>query len=156
MSKNIHRSISIILAIIFFLQAITHFSFIPLEKVLDFLGIGDGVFEIVMAIFYFALVIIGVSIVLSFLKHRKIVNRLTKNTIILNLISKIFIMFIIFFPTWISFQLLGYWGVFGEEIKVGLKYGKALSDLDQVTFLNLYLFWYFLITTFIKPEIDPS
>lgn len=155
-TKSIIKYCFVSLAFVFLFQAITHFSIIPLERALNFLGIGEGVFQIVIAIFYLTLIVVGVGVILSFLNRKKVVKGVTKNTIILNLIVKVFMMFIIFFPAWISFWFLGALGLFGEEVKIGIEHGKALADLNQVSFLNLYLFWYLLITAFIKPEIDPK
>jgi hypothetical protein len=154
--KKIIKYFSAFLALVFLFQAITHYSIIPLERALNFLGIGRGIFQIVKAILYLSLIVIGVGAVLSFLNRKKIVKGVTKNTILLNMIVKAFMAFIIFFPAWISFWVLGGFGLFGEEVKTGIEHGKALADLNQISFLNLYIFWYLLITTFVKPEIDPK
>lgn len=150
------KYISIFFSIIFLIQAITGYSIIPLEKAIEFLGIGKGVLQLVIAILYIAIIIIGVGAILSFLNRKKVVKGVTKNTIILTLIVKAFMMFVIFFITGISFWLLGSLGLFGEEIKIAIKDGKTLADLNQVSFLNFYIFWYLLVTTFVKHEIYPE
>jgi hypothetical protein len=149
----ITKIIPIILSVIFLFQTFTKVSIIPLDTVLKFFGIGNNVVDLVFTIFYLALFIVFLSILLSILNHFKIVKVSTKERLYLTLLVRVFMMFLIFFPTWISFSILGGTGLLGSDIYYMLGHTKTLSEVDQVTFMNLYLFWFFLINSFIKPQI---
>ena len=153
---KISRYLFVVLSFLFLFQAITNLSVIPIGKILDILGIGKGIFEIVKAILYLALFTFCVGLIFSLLNKFNLVKGVTKNTIILRLVARFFMAFIIFFPSWILYWLLGGVGVLGNEIKLGLESGKTFADLNQIPFLNIYLFWFILISVFVKPEIKPN
>jgi hypothetical protein len=150
------KIIAVTLAVIFLGQSFSGSVLIPIKPVLEFFGIGNGILDIVLLIVYVALLAVAAGFSLSLLNRFHIVTGLTKNNIILWLIVKAFMLFVIFFPTFISYFILGGTGLLGQDIKIGISNNKALSDLSQLPFLNLYLFWYLLVTAFIKPEIIPE
>ena len=154
--KKISKIITILLAVIFLIQSVSNIKIIPLDYVLNILGIDDNIYDISMAIIYLVALLFVISVILFILNKFKIVKGITRNKIILNMIVQFFMALIIFLPAFASIFIFSGFGLFGEGVKIALKNGKTLSDINPIIFLNVYLFWYFIITTFFKPEIEPE
>lgn len=148
MSKTIlfkvERLIYVLLAIIFFVQIFLQKQLIDVYYFLNYFGLADNIFDIMMSLVYLVAIILLLGILFSFLNKINIVKGVTKNTIILKLITEYARFFIVFFPTWIMFSF------FNRGLDL------SSPNIDLATFLNIYLFWYLVSRVFFQPQIAPE
>lgn len=138
------RYVYILLALIFIVQAFTSLHIINVYFVLNYFGLANNIFDIVISVFYIAGFFVLLDALLTVSNKINIVKGRTKNKILLNIVVEFIKFFIIFFPAWITFSFLNG--------------GLDLTNLNgnMETFLNIYLSWFFIIKIFFRPEIAPD
>ena len=137
-----------ILSLLFLLQSLQFINIIPLNPILQILGISNNI----KGIFYSLLVGVGMIFVLTICASILKFSALKKNEIILNTIVSSFMLFITLLPAFFSYNILGGTGILGNTVKSHL----GTFPSDPAVFLNLFLFWFLLIRSIIKPEIVPE
>jgi hypothetical protein len=140
--EKIIKYIKIIASLFFLFQAITKIQIINIYPIIEFLGIPPDIVGIALLIMCLGVLAVVVGFFLSFLNKYGIVKGATRNRITLQIIVNWFFLFITFLPSFFFYDIF-------------INHSLDNRNLDTVSFLNVYLFFYFLISAYFgRGEID--